>query len=119
MDDVRKQDPTFTNFVPTTAAEAVDRYVRCRRNGLKPMMVPECLINCSRELGPEELDRFEAWIINPNGSLDSADLVPCDAINKSNDLVYEENVKRFEDSLPPVPEITYCRDSDDEKITEL
>ena len=42
MENVRKQDPTFTNFVPATAAEAVDRYVRCRKNGLKPMLVPEC-----------------------------------------------------------------------------
>ena len=111
MDDVRKQDPAFTNFVPTTAAEAVDRYVRCRRNGLKPMMVPECLINCSRALGPEELDRFEAWIINPNGA-PGGDLVPSDEISKSNDVTYLENVKRFEDTLPPVPEL----ESDDEKL---
>ena len=41
MEDVRKQDPTYTNFVPRNAAEAVDRYVRCRKNGLKPMLVPE------------------------------------------------------------------------------
>ena len=55
MNDVRKQDPTFTNFVPRTAAEAVDRYVRCRRNGLKPMLVPECLIACAAGLDAKQL----------------------------------------------------------------
>ena len=71
MENVRKQDPTFTNFVPRNAAEAVDRYVRCRRNGLKPMLVPECLIECAKGLDAKQLDMFENWIINPNGSLDN------------------------------------------------
>jgi hypothetical protein len=75
MQDVRKQDPTFTNFVPRTAAEAVDRYVRCRTNGLKPMLVPECLIACAVGLKNSELDKFEKWIINPNDDLDKVKLV--------------------------------------------
>ena len=41
MDDVRKQDPAFTNFVPTTAAEAVDRYVRCRPEQAKALAKPK------------------------------------------------------------------------------
>ena len=76
MEDVRKQDPCFTNFVPRTAAEAVDRYVRCRKNGLKPMLVPECLIACAKGLTGVELDHFEAWIINPNDDLSKVELVP-------------------------------------------
>ena len=32
--EVWKADPLFTNFVPKTAVEAVDRYIRCRRKGL-------------------------------------------------------------------------------------
>jgi len=107
MQDIRKQDPTFTNFVPRTAAEAVDRYVRCRRNGLKPMLVPECLIACARGLQGSELDKFENWIINPTCDLDNVELVPMNSIREHNDAVFEENAARIEaglaDEIPPLP----------------
>ena len=102
MENVRKQDPTFTNFVPATAAEAVDRYVRCRKNGLKPMLVPECLIECARGLVGPELDKFENWIINPHADLDNVDLVPFDTVRLENNRVYRENLKRFT-AEPPLP----------------
>ena len=122
MEDVRKQDPTFTNFVPKTAAEAVDRYVRCRRNGLKPMLVPECLITCASGLRGPELDHFEEWIINPNGGLDHVKLVPDGGIRASNEALYKETCQRIwgdvlvaakEPPLPALPE------DDDEKIPAL
>ena len=107
MLSIRKADPTFTDFVPRTAAEAVDRYVRCRKNGLKPMLVPECLIQCAVGLRGVELDQFERWIINPNMDLDSVKLVPSTAINAANDAIFEENCKRVEgamrDEEPPLP----------------
>ena len=116
MESVRKQDPTFTNYVPTTAVEAVDRYVRCRRNGLKPMLVPECLIACAAALEGEELDNFERWIINPNADLSKLDLVPADTIRKANEAVYKEAVLRFSEQAPrdtpPLP-------VDDEKMPDL
>ena len=113
MEDVRKQDPTFTNFVPATAAEAVDRYVRCRRNGLKPMLVPECLIACAVGLQGPELDNFENWIINPNADLDNVKLVRDDTIRLYNEKIYKENLLRFTDAptgTPPLPR------EDDEKM---
>ena len=117
MEDIRKQDPTYTNFVPKTAAEAVDRYVRCRKNGLKPMLVPECLIACAVGLKGDELDKFENWIINPNADLSKIELVPENTIRLYNNKVYEENVKRLEDgwdrAVPPVPRVP---DADDEKM---
>ena len=110
MENVRKQDPTFTNFVPATAAEAVDRYVRCRKNGLKPMLVPECLIECARGLVGPELDKFENWIINPNADLENVDLVPFDTVRLENDRVYRANLIRFTGrTCPPLP-------ADDEKV---
>ena len=102
MEDIRKADPTFTGFVPRSAREAVDRYVRCRRNGLKPMLVPECLIECAKGLSESELGKFEDWIINPNGSLDHVKLVPCDKIAHENESIYIENCKRYEELLSPV-----------------
>ena len=115
MLSLRKVDPTFTAFVPRTAAEAVDRYVRCRNNGLKPMLIPECLIQCAVGLKGAELDKFENWIINPNMDLDTVKLVPTTAINAANDAIFEENCKRIEgamqDEEPPLP--------DDEKVPEM
>ena len=129
MEAIRKQDPTFTNFVPKTAAEAVDRYVRCRKNGLKAMLIPECLIACAVGLTGAELDQFEDWIINPNADLSKIELVPENTIRLYNNKVYEENVKRHERggelrsnplvadgwdrALPPVPR---APDVDDEKM---
>ena len=111
MQDIRKQDPTFTNFVPQSAAEAVDRYVRCRRNGLKPMLVPECLIACAAGLRGSELDKFEAWIISPNEDLDRVKLVPDDSIRQHNEAIYRENLKRFETPPLPMP----CDEYDDDE----
>jgi len=112
MQDVRKQDPTFTNFVPRTAADAVDRYVRCRRNGLKPMLVPECLIACAVGLKGRELDNFERWIINPSADLSKVKLVRDDSIRLYNDKLYQENLRLHE--TPPLP----C-ESDDEKKMQI
>ena len=110
MDAVRKTDPTFTNYVPKTAAEAVDRYVRCRNNGLRPMLVPECLIACARGLKGKELDMFESWVINPQGDLDDVKLVETKSIREANDKIFEENLARitsqglaFGSELPPLP----------------
>ena len=103
---VRKTDPRFVNFVPRTAEEAVDRYIRCRRNGLKAYLVPECLIDCAKALEPEEMSKFENWIVNPQRDLTKLDLVEQKAIRSSNDAVFASNEKRIEaqlDSLPPVP----------------
>ena len=110
MEHVRKQDPTFTAFVPRTAAEAVDRYIRCRKNGLKPMLVPECLIECARGLPESEIAMFEQWVVNPNSeSMDKLTLVP-DTIRAENEKIFRENAKRMESELPPLPPA-----SDDEK----
>lgn len=116
MESIRKQDPTFTNYVPGTAEEAVDRYVRCRKNGLKPMLVPECLIACAAGLQGEELDNFERWIINPNADLSKLDLVPADTIRKANEAVYREAVLRFSE---PAPRDTPPLPQEDEKMPDL
>ena len=102
-----------------TAAEAVDRYVRCRRNGLKAYLVPECLIECAKGLSSEEMTKFEDWIINPGPDLNKLKMVEVKAIRESNDAVFEENVKRVEarisEHVPPVPPVPMDLDADDEK----
>ena len=122
MEDVRKQDPCFTNFVPKTAVEAVDRYVRCRKNGLKPMLVPECLIKCAGGLSGYEMDKFEDWIINPNQDLYKAALVPDDTIRAQNEKTYEEilcrHLKNAPTDTPPLP-MELESSQDDEKMIEV
>ena len=104
---LHKADPTFTNFVPRDAEEAVDLFMRHQKNGLKPLMIPECLVKFAQNLTGTELDMFEAWIINPEMDLYNLDLVESVAINKANDAVYEETVARVEadmlKSMPPLP----------------
>ena len=105
-----KVDPTFTNFVPQNAEEAVGRFVRCRDNGLSAMMIPECLVDCSRGLSEEQLDLFEQWIINPSGPvcLRGRSLVPLDELAKANNDIYDAAVRRFElteDEKQPEPDL--------------
>jgi len=117
MLSVRKTDPRFVNYVPTTAVEAVERYVRCRRNGLKAYLVPECLIDCARGLSPVEMGKFEAWIVNPDADLSKVKLVEQKAIREANDSVFAENAKRVEallDDTPPLP-----MEIDDEKMPAI
>ena len=116
----RLADPSFTNFKPRTAYAAVDRFTRCQRNGLKALMIPECLIECSRDLPPGELDKFEEWIINPNG-LDFSKAIPDDRIQRDNEIMYLRNRQEREHTplpvLPPVDaDEKFEMDIEEEKV---
>ena len=114
MLSVRKQDPLFVNFVPKTAEQAVDRFTRCKRRGLKPYLVPECLIACAQGLSPEEMEKFENWIVDPEGNTDmEMQLVETKALQQMNQQVFDENVQRVEAKM------TECSlDQDDEKMPD-
>ena len=117
MLSVMKTFLTFTSFLPGTAEQAVDRFVRCRRNGLKGYLVPECLIACAQGLPPAALIKFEAWCINPKADLSSLDLVEQKEICEANNCIFESNARRVEaaiavaekedarmsDEVPPLP----------------
>ena len=68
--DFRRADPTFVNFVPKTAAEAVDLFNRHRSKGLATALYPECFIHCARKLPDGELDKFHRFIVNPAGDIE-------------------------------------------------
>lgn len=128
MLSVRKQDPTFINFVPRTAEEAVDRYVRCKNRGLKSYLIPECLIQCASGLNPTELEKFERFIINPGGFAENAAaLVETTQIQTENARVFEEAAKRVEDKMqideiPPLPVPSMQElslNQDDEKMEDF
>ena len=112
MSELWKVDPTYTNYVPTTAEEAVERFVRCRNNGLKPMLYPECLIQCSRGLDEGQIARFEEWIINPGGPI-SGNLVHTTKINDANDAIFAKTLARVTSKME---DEKLSEDSDDEKL---
>ena len=107
----RRADPTFTNWEPKTAYEAVDRFTRCQRNGLKAVMIPECLIKCSRRLPEPELDKFEEWIINPGG-LDYSKAVPDDSIRAQCAATFQAAFGNH-NRVPPLPPV-----DEDEKMQD-
>ena len=108
MHGVYMQDPTFINFVPRTAEQAVDRFTRCRRRGLSAYRIPECVIQCAQKLPPHEMDRFEQWLINPT-NVDVINIHPNNEISVYNDAVqkavydrvYGDELKA--ESFPPIP----------------
>ena len=80
MEDYRKADPNYTAFVPKTAAEAIDLFTRHRRLGVPVTMWPETFCHVSRALNDTELDRFQEWLINPQGPQTTAGRLyePCE-----------------------------------------
>ena len=126
MEAVYKADPLFTNFKPTTAAEAVDRFTRCRRKGLSAMMIPECLIRCAHSLSQEECAKFERWIVNPTGALEDVPLVETTHIREANDEVFQELEARIENKIADAINTTILseqqqdeKQEDDEKECEV
>ena len=65
MEDFRRADPTYTNFVPKTCADAIDLFNRHRALGLQADLYPECFVHCAKQLPDEELDMFHRFIVNP------------------------------------------------------
>ena len=75
MEDFRKADPTYINFVPKTAAEAIDLFWRMRKLGLKSENFPEAFVWASRELDGVEGAKFEDWLVAPQGVSYSAEVI--------------------------------------------
>ena len=75
MEDFRKADPTYINFVPKTAAEAIDLFWRMRKLGLKSENFPEAFCWASRELDGVEGAKFEDWLVAPQGVSFSAEVI--------------------------------------------
>jgi hypothetical protein len=69
MEDFRRADPTYVNFVPKTCMDAVDLFNRHRTLGLTPALYPECFVHCARRLTGPELDNFHRFIVNPSGDI--------------------------------------------------
>ena len=59
-----------------------------QRKGLNPWRYPECFIKCCAKLPEAEVDKFEAWVVNPAGEPSPA---------------YAEADEKWDDGSPPLP----------------
>ena len=65
--DYRKADPTYVNFRPTTAEDAINKFYRHKNLGVPPHLWPEVFVDCAANLPDEELQKFQDWLVNPGG----------------------------------------------------
>ena len=72
LEDYRKSDRNYTAFLPTSAAEAIDLFTRHRRLGVPVSLWPETFVHVARGLNDAELDRFQEWLVNPQGPRSTA-----------------------------------------------
>ena len=120
MADFRKSDPTYVNWKPATASEAIDKFYRQRNLGVPPHLWPEVFVDCASELSDTELGKFEAWIVNPQGQDLPAPVTT--AVDIENEMerkqLLEEATARNLQTVPEVPEVLeqHFMDVDDEKV---
>ena len=120
----RKADPTYVNFKPTTAEDAIDLFYRHKRLGVQPHLWPEVFVKCAADLSDSELGKFEAWLVNPQGEPTGPVLKAVDEDNEKlrKQLLAEATVRDLQrmkiDEEEDIPE-SYARGEclqDDEKV---
>ena len=110
--DFRKADPTYVNFKPMTAEDAINKFYRHKDLGVPPHLWPEVFVNCAATLPDEELKKFESWLVNPQGEPTGTELREVDAANERlrKQLLAEANIR----DMPTTINEAYM-DVDDEK----
>ncbi len=124
--DYRKADPTYTNFKPTTASDAINKFYRHKNLGVPPHLWPEVFVDCAANLTPEEMHKFESWLVNPGGDPKGPMLKDVDQENEAlrAQLLKEATAR---DALASVVEETAdtvvidenYMDVDDEKVPDV
>ena len=110
----RLADPEYVDFDPTTVQEAILKFRRLQRMGLKPWMYPEAMVTCARKLGEQEMGRFESWLINPSGEPDKNAVDVRDFLKAQHDL----DVKHGRFALLPMPENDEKEEKEDDEKTQ-
>ena len=70
--DFRKADPTYVNFRPTSVEEAINKFHRQKGLGVPPHLWPEVFVDCAANLPLAELQKFQEWLVNPQGPRSTA-----------------------------------------------
>lgn len=119
--DFRKADPTYVNFTPASAEEAINKFHRHKSLGVPPHLWPEVFVECAANLPLPELQKFQEWLVNPQGEPKGPMLTQVDQANEALRLqLLKEATAR--DQPPAVPELNivedYMNDVDDEKVDD-
>lgn len=122
MTDYRKSDPTYLNWKPSTASEAIEKFYRHKNLGVPPHLWPEVFVDCASELSDTEMGKFEAWLVNPQGKtlkVPTITGVDIEIEKERLQLLAEANARDLQAALPQIPEIVideHFMDVDDEKV---
>ena len=118
--DFRKADPTYTNFEPATAEEAINKFYRHKNLGVPPHLWPEVFVDCAGHLPPAELQKFQDWLVNPQGESTAPMLKHVDQQNEAVRLqLLKEATARDAASctiMEEAPIVENYMDVDDEKV---
>ena len=133
MTDFRKADPTYVNFQPASVEEAINLFTRQKNLGVPPHLWPEVFVECAAKLPLPELQKFQEWLVNPQGEpvgkpmltqVDQANeverlqlLKEATARDALSQAVPEEPLNIVEDYMTNVDD-EKARDADDEKEDE-
>ena len=116
--DFRKADPTYVNFEPTTAADAINKFYRHKNLGVPPHLWPEVFVKCAAKLPPAEMAKFESWLVNPEGAPTGTLLGRVDRENEVVRMQLEAEADA-RDALQPVEEDEKHEDSVSSMLTNL
>ena len=117
----RKADPEYVNFEPRTAEDAIEKFYRHKNLGVPPRMWPEVFVQCAAALPPEEVSKFESWLVNPQGEPTGPML---QQIDKENDALRKQLLAETErrdlaplkeEHFAPLQEEHFTVPPDDEK----
>ena len=111
--DFRKADPEYTAFDPTSAEEAINKFYRHKNLGVPPHLWPEVFVKCAAKLPDAELQKFQDWLVNPQGEPTAPMLLKLDEQNEAlrKQLLKEAQAR---DAPPTIDE--HYMDVDDEKV---
>ena len=113
----RLQDPCFTNFVPSTAGEAILKFRRLQTAGLASWRYPEAFVTCCKALSDEETGRFEEWLVCPQG-VPAKNGTPVEVFCRDNEKTHALLLKENEARVAARQSQSQSDGSDDEKCPQ-
>ena len=116
--DFRKADPEYTKFKPATAEDAINKFYRHKNLGVPPHLWPEIFIDCAANLPDAEMQKFQDWLVNPQGEPTAPLLKKLDRQNEAlrAQLLKEATAR---DAPPTIVEDYMNMDVDDEKVPDV
>ena len=91
MEKWRLADPKYVDFTPTRVEEAIIKFRRMQEQGLSSWKYPEAFVECAKALGPEEMGKFEDWLVCPQGP-PSNDCVDVSVFSTQNEETHRQLV---------------------------